>query len=196
MPAEPGGFRRIGERERVGLGFLSIVSGTFVAPDGFTFERDIVRHPGAVCVVPLDGDDQVVCVRQYRSAVDLQVLEIPAGKMDVPGEPPEVGARRELAEEIGYAAASLTWLTTFYNSPGFTDEATHCFLGEGLTEVGRSTDGVEEQFMTVERFALHDVYALVSDGTLVDAKTILATILAKRLVDERRTASPARQRET
>jgi len=185
MPAEPGGFRRIGERERIGLGFLSIVSGTFVAPDGFTFERDIVRHPGAVCVVPLDGDGRVVCVRQYRSALDRLVLEIPAGKMDVPGEPPEVGARRELVEEIGAEAERLTWLTTFYNSPGFTDETTHCFLAEGLTEVGRAAEGVEEHFMTVERFALDDVFTLIADGTLVDAKTIVAALLAKRLVDDR-----------
>ena len=185
MPAEPGGFRRIGERGRIGLGFLSIVSGTFVAPDGFTFERDIVRHPGAVCVVPLDRDGRVVCVRQYRSALDRLVLEIPAGKMDVPGEPPEVGARRELVEEIGAEAERLTWLTTFYNSPGFTDETTHCFLAEGLTEVGRAAEGVEEHFMTVERFALDDVFTLIADGTLVDAKTIVAALLAKRLVDDR-----------
>ncbi|MDA8291246.1 MAG: NUDIX hydrolase [Actinomycetota bacterium] len=189
MPAEPGGFRRIGERERVGLGFLSVVSGTFVAPDGFTFERDIVRHPGAVCVVPLAEDGTVVCVRQYRSAVDEHVLEIPAGKMDVPGEPPELGARRELAEEVGLEAGTVTYLATFYNSPGFTDETTHCFLAEELREVGRASVGVEERYMTVEKVALDDVFSLVGEGTLVDGKTIVAMLLAKRLVDGRSTGA-------
>lgn len=193
MPADPGGFRRIGERERIGLGFLSVVSGTFVAPDGFTFERDVVRHPGAVCVVPLERDGTVVCVRQYRSAVDELVLEIPAGKMDVPGEPPEAAARRELVEEIGYEAETLTHLVTFYNSPGFTDETTHCFLGEGLREVGRATEGIEEHFMTVERVPLDEVLTLVASGALVDGKSILSMLVAKKLLDDRATrdARPA-----
>jgi len=185
MPAEPSGFRRIGERGRLDLGFLKVVTGTFVDPDGFTFERDIVRHPGAVCVVPLDENGEVVAVRQYRAAVDRSVLEIPAGKMDVPGEPPVIGARRELAEEVGLEAASLDLITTFLNSPGFTDETTHCYLAEGLREVGQSTQGVEEQFMTIERFPLRELYSLVGSGEIVDAKTILCCAVALDRVSKR-----------
>lgn len=191
MPPEPGSFRRIGERKRLELDFLDVVTGTFVGPDGFTFERDIIRHPGAVCVVPLETDGNVVCVRQYRSAIDRYVLEIPAGKMDVAGEPPELGARRELAEEVGLEASSVTPLVTFHNSPGFTDEITHCFLAEGLSDVGRATQGVEEHNMTIERFRLADLDRLISSGVLDDAKTIIACCMAQRLVSARNASDAA-----
>ncbi|MCU1492749.1 MAG: hypothetical protein JWO62_513 [Acidimicrobiaceae bacterium] len=191
MPPDPGAFRRIGERDRLDLGFLSIVTGTFVGPDGFTFERDIVRHPGAVCVVPLDDDGRVVAVRQYRAPVDRYLLEIPAGKMDVPGELAEIGARRELAEEVGMSATHFEELARFYNSPGFTDEQTYCFLAEGLAEVGQSAQGIEEEHMTLERFALDDVHGLIASGEIVDAKTIIACTLAKHLVDMRRAGGDA-----
>lgn len=185
MHPDAGEFRRIGERERLKLGFLTVVTGTFVGPDGFTFERDIIRHPGAVCVVPLDAEGRVVCVRQYRSAIDRYVLEIPAGKMDVPGEAPVVGAQRELAEEVGLTAGTLTPLVTFFNSPGFTDETTHCFLAEELTDVGQSTQGIEEDHMTVERFPLDELHELMARRELVDAKTIIACTVAKHHVDAR-----------
>jgi ADP-ribose pyrophosphatase len=191
MPPEPPSFRRIGERTRLELGFLSIATGTYVGPDGFTFERDVIRHPGAVCVVALDEASKVVAVRQYRAAVDQIVLEIPAGKMDVPGEEPAVCAARELAEEVGLAARSWTPLGTFFNSPGFTDETTHCFLAERLSGVGTSTQGIEEDHMTIERFALDDLDDLVARGLLVDLKTIAACALAQRVL-ARRAASGGR----
>jgi ADP-ribose pyrophosphatase len=183
--AAPGVFRRIGERDRHDLGFLSLVTATFVGPDGFTFERDIVRHPGAVCVVPLDDAGRVVCVRQYRGAIDRYVLEIPAGKMDVPDEPPAIGAARELAEEVGLAAESLEELGSFFNSPGFTDERTYCYLAEGLTDVGQAVEGIEEQYMTIERVPLEEIFDLLDKGEMVDGKTIVACFLAKRRLEAR-----------
>ena len=181
-PEQPG-FRRIGERERVANSFIRLVTGTFVDPDGYTFERDIVRHLGAVCVVPLEDDRaHILCVRQYRAPLDTTVLELPAGKMDVPGEVAEVAARRELAEEVGKEAEILTDLGSFYNSPGFTDERTTCFLAEGLREVGRESHGVEEHHMTVERVALGEFWDLVAAGTVIDAKTIIGVALAERLL--------------
>ncbi len=188
MPPEPAPFRRIGERTRLELGFLTVATGTYVGPDGFTFERDVVRHPGAVCVVALDDAGAVVCVRQFRSAIDRYVLEIPAGKMDVPDEEPVACARRELAEEVGLAAGSLSALVTFFNSPGFTDETTHCFLAEDLSDVGRSTQGVEEDHMTIERFPLEDLDRLVAAGELVDAKTIIACSTARAMLAARAAA--------
>ncbi|MGH9303177.1 MAG: NUDIX domain-containing protein, partial [Acidimicrobiales bacterium] len=101
-----GSFRSIGERQRLEGGFFSVVSGTFVGPDGFTFEREIVRHPGAVAIVALEDDGQsVLMVSQYRGAVDKCLLELPAGKRDILGEAPALCAARELAEEIGRSAA-------------------------------------------------------------------------------------------
>ncbi len=100
------------------------------------FERDVVHHPGAVSVVPIiDGGasgHQVILVRQYRAAIDAELLEIVAGKRDVAGEPPEVTARRELAEEVGMVAGRMELLAEFYNSPGFCDEHSCVFLGLDL----------------------------------------------------------------
>ena len=102
---------------------ISLAVGAFEAPDGDTFERDVVHHPGAVSVVPVvDEGTAVLLVRQYRAAVDRDLLEIPAGKRDVAGEPPELTARRELEEEVGMRAGRLEQLAEFYNSPGFCDE--------------------------------------------------------------------------
>lgn len=181
MPSpDQAGFRRIGERERVSNAFIRLVTGTFVDPAGYTFEREIVRHLGAVCIVPLGEDGQVLCVRQYRAPLDTTVLELPAGKMDVPGEPAEVCARRELLEEVGMEAEQLIELGSFYNSPGFTDERTTCFLAQGLREVGREHHGVEEEHMTVERVRLAGFWDLVRDGAMIDAKTIIGLTMAER----------------
>jgi 8-oxo-dGTP pyrophosphatase MutT (NUDIX family) len=173
MPSlEP--FRLLGERERFNGGFLRLVTGTFVGPDGFTFERDIVRHPGATCVVPLESDGRhVLAVRQYRAAVDTAVLELPAGKLDVPGEPPVECAARELAEEIGQRAERWTELCAFLNSPGFTDERTICFLAEDLTRCERDAQGVEELHLSVERIDLEQLDELVATGEIADAKTMI-----------------------
>ncbi|MEZ5374173.1 MAG: NUDIX hydrolase [Microthrixaceae bacterium] len=91
-------------------------------PDGASHQRDVVRHPGAVSVLPLHDDGTVTLVRQYRVALDGDLLEIPAGKADVAGEAAADLARRELAEEVGLSAASCERLVGFFLSPGYTDE--------------------------------------------------------------------------
>jgi ADP-ribose pyrophosphatase len=196
MPsAERGSFRRVGERQRYDGGFFRVVTGTFVDPNGFTFEREIIRHPGAVCMVPLEADNRhVICVRQYRAALDSEVLELPAGKRDLPGEDPEIGAQRELAEEIGKAAGRWTLLGNFYNSVGFNDEETFCYLAEDLSDVPSEAHGVEEQHMKIERIELERVGEMVAAGEIVDAKTIIGCLLASRVLAEREspTAPPSR----
>ena len=173
-------FRKLpAERERYRGSLISVATARFEAPDGDEFERDVVHHPGAVSVVPLVGDDEVLLVRQYRAAVDRVLLEIPAGKRDVDGEPPEATAARELAEEIGMRAGRLDQLAEFYNSPGFCDEHSYVFLGRDLTECATDAQGIEEQHMTVERVALGDVPALIARGEIVDAKTIIGLCLTK-----------------
>jgi ADP-ribose pyrophosphatase len=92
-------------------------------PDGELLEREMVHHPGAVGVVPLHDDGTVTLVCQYRFALDRMVWEVPAGLRDVEGEPTELTAARELAEEAGLAADTVLHLLTFHNSPGFSDEA-------------------------------------------------------------------------
>jgi ADP-ribose pyrophosphatase len=171
-------FTKRGEREIWSGAVISVAEGTFVSPSGTEFRRDLVHHPGAVSVVPVDGDE-VVLVRQYRAAVDLEVLEIPAGKRDVAGEPPEVTAHRELAEEVGLAARHLVKLAEFYNSIGFSDELSHVFLGTDLTPVADDRQGEEEQHMAIERIRLDDVPALIAARVLVDAKTVIGLLLAR-----------------
>jgi ADP-ribose pyrophosphatase len=174
------GFRLLGERERFNGGFLRVVTGTFVGPDGFTFERDIVRHPGAVSVVAAEADRRhVILVRQYRAAVDTALLELPAGKLDVPGEPPEDCAARELAEEIGYRPGSLVELCQFLNSPGFSDERSWIYLGENLVRCDRDAQGVEERHLTLERVDLDELDDLIATGEILDAKTIIGLQLAR-----------------
>ncbi|MCU0269085.1 MAG: NUDIX hydrolase [Acidimicrobiales bacterium] len=174
------GFRREGERLIHRGAVVTMAVGSFVAPDGHRFERDVVHHPGAVSVVPLLDDDTVVLVRQYRAALDLELLEIPAGKRDLAGEPPELTAHRELQEEIGMRAGRLEKLAEFFNSPGFCDEHSHVYLGRELEPAEASLQGVEEQHLTIERLALDEVPARIADGTIVDAKTIIGLSLAMR----------------
>ena len=171
------GFRKLGEQIVWSGTLVSAGIGTFADPDGNTFERDVVHHPGAVVVVPVvDGD--VILVRQYRAAIDAELLELPAGKRDVTDEPVELTAHRELEEEVGMRAGSMEKLAEFYNSPGFCDEHSFLFLATDLTPCATSFQGVEEGFMTIERVPLAAIPGLVASGELVDGKSIIGLYLA------------------
>lgn len=170
-------FRKLAERVVHTGSLITVAEATFADPSGATFERDVVHHPGAVVVVPLVDGATVLMVRQYRAAVDGVLLELPAGKRDVDGEPVEETARRELVEEVGMRAGRLDPLAEFYNSPGFCDEHSFLFLARDLEECASSAQGVEEQHMTVERVALDDLPDLVASRELVDAKSIIGLSL-------------------
>jgi 8-oxo-dGTP pyrophosphatase MutT (NUDIX family) len=173
-------FRKVTERTVYESKLLHVALGTFEGPDGERFDRDLVHHPGAVVVVPFDdATGEVVLVRQYRAPLDSELLEVPAGKRDVVGEPNELTAARELAEETGLEAGQLDLIGHFYNSPGFCDEETWCYLARDLTAVPDNRHGVEEQHMTVERHRLSVIEELVRSGEISDAKTIVALFLAR-----------------
>ncbi|MDQ6837494.1 MAG: NUDIX hydrolase, partial [Actinomycetota bacterium] len=127
------GFRKLTETEIWRSPLLRLTTSCFEAPSGEHFERDVVHHPGAVVVVPMVDDHRVVVVRQYRAAIDAELLELPAGKRDVDGEAPELTAARELEEEVGRSAGRIDLLARFYNSPGFSDELSHLYLARDLT---------------------------------------------------------------
>jgi ADP-ribose pyrophosphatase len=184
--ASPSGFVHLADEVLHDGHVISLVVGHYRAPDGSTFTREIVRHPGAVSVVPLHDDGTVSLVRQYRAALDRELLEIPAGKRDVADEPPEVTARRELVEEVGLDADHLEALAEFVNSAGFSDEYSHVFLATGLREVDDDRQGLEEQHMTVERIALAEVPELIAQRRLIDAKTVIGLTLAREWVAGRR----------
>jgi 8-oxo-dGTP pyrophosphatase MutT (NUDIX family) len=179
QPSTQARFEKLGERSVYEGHVIALAVGTFAGPDGSTFERDIVHHPGAVSVVPI-VDDQVVLIRQYRAALGDLLLEIPAGKRDVVDEPPEQTAHRELVEEVGLRARSMVKLAEFYNSPGFSDEHSYVFLAVDLEPVERSAQGIEEEHMTIEHVALDDVPGLIALGEIRDAKTIIGLTLALR----------------
>ena len=192
------GFRKLSEAERYRGPLISVAAGIFAGPDGERFERDLVHHPGAVSVVPvLEEGDAVLLVRQYRAALDRELLEIPAGKRDVADEPPDVTARRELEEEVGLRAGRLEKLAEFFNSPGFCDELSFVYLALDLEPGSQGAHSVEERYMTVVRVGLDEVPELVRRGEIVDAKTIIGLCLARegsrRRQSRGRTARPSRR---
>jgi ADP-ribose pyrophosphatase len=137
-------------------------------------------------VVPITtGARSALCVRQYRAAADRVLLEIPAGKRDVVGEPPEATAHRELGEEVGVRAGSLVKLGEFYNSPGFCDEHSHLYLATDLEPGTRSPQGTEERYLEVVEVELASVEQLVADGAIMDAKTIVGLCLARARLEGR-----------
>jgi ADP-ribose pyrophosphatase len=178
-------FRIVGQSTVASGGFLQLEDLRVEGPDGTVHERFVVRHPGAVVVVPVDDTDRhVLFVRQYRVAVDRELLEVPAGKRDVAGEPPEATARRELEEEIGHRARVLVPLAEFYNTPGFCDEYTYLFLARGLEPLAqRNTQTAEEHAMQIERVSLDAALAMIASREIVDAKTIIGLTLARAWLD-------------
>jgi ADP-ribose pyrophosphatase len=177
-------FRAVGE-EIVHEGpVVRVARSTISGPDGGTYEREVVHHPGAVAVVPVLHDGfTVVMVRQYRSALDELVLEIPAGKCDVDGEAAERTAARELEEEVGYLAGRMEQLCVIHNSPGFSDERVVIFLASDLQAGEATPHGIEEEHMVVEHVSLRDADRLIADGRITDAKSVVGLLLARdRLV--------------
>lgn len=161
-----------------------LATAEFVAPDGTSFERDIVRSPGAVAVVPLrfdpEGVPYVVLLSQYRPPHEELVVEIPAGMRDIDGEDTAQVARRELIEEAGLDAERLDLLTAIYPSPGMTDSVTTIYLATGCTEVPDDRQGPEEEHMTKELVTLDAAVEMVERGEIRDAKTVVGLLLTAR----------------
>ncbi|HUF07610.1 MAG TPA: NUDIX hydrolase [Candidatus Binatia bacterium] len=146
--------------------------------DGRRTTREIVEHPGAVAILAWDGN-RLAMVRQWRHATGGALLEIPAGTLE-PGEPTIETARRELAEEVGLAAATWVDGPRFYTAPGFCTELMHLYLATDLREA--SADGDEDEEIEVEWMALDAALAAIDDGRVADAKTIAGLgWLARRL---------------
>lgn len=144
-------------------------------PDGKTAVREVMRHPGAVAVVPVDEAGNVSLVRQYRYPFSEALLEIPAGKLDA-GEEPENCARRELEEETGLAAEQWMPLGLYYPSVAVLDEKIHLFLARGLTQKNSHPD--EDEFLRVEKLPLETLVQSILDGSVPDGKTQAAVLKA------------------
>ena len=189
-----GSFQHLGD-QLIHSGYIwNVVVGEFVAPNGETFTRDIVRSPGAVAVVPIRYDDQgepqVILVKQFRAAFNAVIIEVPAGMRDVTGELPEETALRELIEETGFSSEKMELLHRFYPSTGMTDSVLHVYLATGLTEVGRHAHGPEEDHMEVFEIPLAHAVAMVVSGEIADAKSAIGLLLAERRLNALDVAAP------
>lgn len=177
-----GDYRTL-DSEQVYAGRSNVRIDTVEMPDGATGQREIVEHDDAVAVVPVTADGDVLLLRQYRQAVGGHVLEIPAGTLDVAGEAPDDAAARELAEETGHAAARLERLATMLNSAGWTDEATHLYLGHDVTPAP-APDGFvaehEEAEMELVRVPIDEAIAMAAGGEITDAKTLAGLLLVSQ----------------
>lgn len=147
----------------------------FEAPDGSEVVRDVVRHPGGVAVLPVDGD-RIWLISQHRAPFDRWIDEIPAGKLDRGEVDPETAARRELAEELGATAREWVHLATMAPSAGYTDEVLEVFAATGLEFGERAPDGHEEQESTIFSLTLDEALDSIDGGVITDAKTQVALL--------------------
>lgn len=152
-----------------------------VMPGGNVVRREVVEHYGAVAVVAMDDDANVVLVYQYRHPLGRRLWELPAGLLDVDGEPPHLTAARELVEEVGFTARDWSVLLDADSTPGFSDESVRVYLATGLTEVGRPPASDEEADMTLRWFPLAEAVQMVFRGEIVNALAV-SGILAAHVV--------------
>jgi len=145
-------------------------------PDGLETQLDIVEHVGSVVILPVDPDGNLLFVRQYRHPTGGDLLELPAGTRDG-DEPHEACAAREVREETGMAARTLTRIGDFYLAPGYSTEFMAVFLAADLYEAPLDAD--DDEFLEVVRVPVREAYALASQGGIPDAKTLAALLLAR-----------------
>jgi ADP-ribose pyrophosphatase len=135
--------------------------------------REVVLHPGGVTAVPVLDDGRILLIRQFRYPIGKYILELPAGKLDS-GQPPQETVARELEEETGYKAGILTYETTFYTTPGISDEAIHFFIARELTPCPQRLE--EGEHIMVESYSVDECMEKMKTGEIADGKTILGIL--------------------
>ena len=153
---------------------------TVQLPSGRTTTREIVEHEDAVCVVPIDENNNVLMVRQYRKAAQLNLLEVPAGGVEA-GETPDETVLRELQEEVSVTSGSLRRLSGFWVSPGWATEFMHAYLAMDLTPASLPAD--DDEYISVERVPLDSIPGLIESGEIQDSKSIASLLLALRVLN-------------
>ena len=157
---------------------------TVALPNGGSSIREYVRHIGAVAVLPLTEEGEVICVKQYRYAHGTVLTEIPAGKLDSADEDHREAALRELREETGAVPASLTYLGLFRSTPAILNEKIDLYLAEGL--IFGDTDPDEDEFLSVERIPLSTLVERVMNGEITDGKTQVAILKVNEILRRRK----------
>ena len=159
---------------------LHVFKDTVALPNGMPAPREVIRHVGAVAVVPLTDDGKVIMERQFRYPLDRVVTEIPAGKLDSKAEDRLSAAKRELEEETGYTAKEWTSLGDYYPVAAYSDERITIYLARGLELGQRNLD--EDEFLNFEAIPLSDLVADVMAGRITDGKTQVAILKVARLL--------------
>lgn len=149
-------------------------------PNGNKSIREYCTHNGAVCVIPITSDGNVICVRQYRYAIGKSILEIPAGKLDSIDEDPNDAVRRELREETGAVSGKISYLGLYYGSPALLNEKIYMYLAEDLSFGESEPD--EDEFLEVIKIPLDELYEMVLRGEIEDGKTQSAVLRAYELL--------------
>lgn len=147
-------------------------------PNGNSSMHEVIRHPGAVAIVALDAEGRVLLVRQYRTALERIVVEIPAGKLD-PGEAPEDAVRRELSEETGYTCGEIRRLCSIAVAVGYSDEIIHIYMATDVEPGEAHPD--EDEFIVCEWVAVEDFVESILDGRIEDSKTVIAGLILDSL---------------
>lgn len=140
-----------------------------------TYKREVVHHSGSAVIIPVHDDGTVVLVRQYRHPAVRYLLEAPAGTL-AKGEPPDVGAARELQEELGLVATRLEKLSEFFVSPGFLEEKMWVFLATEFSEGKQNLD--DDEILDIVRLPMSEALEMITSGEIQDAKTIIGLMLA------------------
>ena len=166
---------RILDSKKVFDGRVFNVTVDTVSEGDHTYKREVVHHSGSAVIVPVHDDGTVALVRQYRHPAVRYLLEVPAGTL-ADGERPEVGAARELEEELGLIAERLEKLSEFFVSPGFLEEKMWVYLATGLSEGKANPD--DDEVLDVVRLPIGDALEMITSGEIQDAKTIIGLILA------------------
>ena len=159
---------------------LHVRKDTVRLPEGHLANREVIRHIGAVCVIPVNDRLEVIMERQYRYPIDRVIWEIPAGKLDSPQEDRLSAIQRELREETGYTADEWTMIGEFYGACAYTDERISMYLARGLHAGTRHLD--EDELLDVVAVPLTELVDMVMSGEITDAKTQVAILKAARLL--------------
>ncbi|MBF2629728.1 NUDIX hydrolase [Listeria seeligeri] len=142
-------------------------------PNGEHSKREIIKHPGAVAIIPFSADGSMYLVEQFRKPLEKTIIEIPAGKMEE-GEEPIITAKRELEEETGFQSDDFTYLTSFYTSPGFANELLHIFVARDLRKVEKPLKQDADEFLNLVKVMPDEAEQLMQQQLIHDAKTMYA----------------------
>ncbi len=156
---------------------VHLVKEQIILPDGNEAEWELILHPGAAAIIPIDEQGKVIMVRQYRNASDTYTLEIPAGVFDQPDEDPKVCAARELEEEIGYKSDNIEFLYNFYSAIGICNEIINVYVARDLKKTEQNLD--EDEFITIERYTVDELIQMILKGEIMDNKSISSILLYK-----------------